>query len=886
MAGLSHLLGHDVLGGECEPGKSVAAPSLCANADVVEDGRGKGREKYNGRRTSYGADWRRAETRSRRSWPGQITSRVMCEPGAAMTVINGLSEVNSSAYRRALLNIFNLVLWCSSSSSVGKDSSIGGGESSNDQVGGKSNLQSVAKTILESQMLLPRLLRTAEHGEGIALRSKGFLALHLVLEAAPPDFLLKACRSRMLPLLARVIGALAPRAGHGAGTAATPGLSPAQNYLYQCCNKLADWLCAIPENAARRLEAVLRRRKINAGAARDRRAGTDRYSGSEATGRQAKKATLFEAKLSMEQEEAERMEVATSAFPAVVHLINSPLLRTRAVTGAFVRDVAACIAFSCPIGVIGQQQGGSEVNAFNDAVYCLAEGEMAKRGSALLVPGAAAVSPDEGTGDSTGVALAALLPTVEALAQQAEAALLPHWEIVADKLLPVLCRLLRSPSGDTRALAVAVLRVLLPPLLRPVLLPQLPFLHRITSADGTGNATPSPARPAAATVKPGPATVKIRSAIATHLLPLLSILLRDHAPIPQYVIRLLVDVAREWDGLGPALLATGDAIPALLDRLPPPTKISSSSPQQQPPPPPPRSASPASPWPPAAMYAAAAAAALDVSPAGGRHRLVETGVNNPAGLPGTLRRHNPGVTEADKPVDAAALDPAMAALITRLIERDDGGGVGGGGDREALRVTLLRLELPGKVAAGVVCAVAAGVPEATEAFLALAVVLFDAAGVGRQGERDVQRRHSSGDGGRERRANGSPPPTARVPEGRSLFRTGSSSSNGTGSGAHLDGNGGVTAFLEPLLSAAPSAAEGMQLFCVRGGVGEQEPQQLIGSRPGRAGIFVDDGLRAGVSDSATAFLALCYQVMRQDLEIYENFSCFGNDLVLRLYPLG
>lgn len=812
VAGLSHLLEHDILGGECGATGSIGRVDDVGSAEFRRRGRGDSEIAAGVRHEDGHGSGRHYMVEETRVMSGWAASRVMCEPGAALVVVNGLSEGSSPASRRAFLNVFNLVLWGSRNGAGGSGGGGGvdGASSRGKQVGpprtsvddqadqhhhhrgvltgagGRPHhhhhhiaLRRAAEAMLDSQHLLPRLLRAAEHGEGTILRAKGFLALRLSLEVAPPVLLLKACRSRLLPLLARAIGALAPRA---TAAAATPGLSPQQEYLYECCTTLADWLCTVPERAARRLATELRRQGAGGSAARGGGGGggggghNQRVNNSSSSSGSRR---VIRQPLGVDAARTS-LEAAMAAFPAVVHLINSPLLRGRAVTGAFVSGVSVCLGLCCPVFT---ERG--DVSA----------GEAAVSSAAGFVD---VVDKDGGTG---GGALSALLPTVETLAQQAEAALLPHSEAVSEALIPVLCRLLRSPSGDTRALAVAIFRVLLPPLLRPAVPSQQPnFLDRIA-------ATPSYTTVGAAVAVGCPA--RVRSAIAVHLLPLAAALLRDHTPIPQYTVRLLADVAREWVGLGGALLAQQDAIPALLDRLPCP--LLSSSPT--PPPAPPGSSSTMLPWP-----------ATNSSPRSTR----VLGAQHPESEPGST---------------APALDPALAALLALLVERDDGGGgagasaggglggdryIGGGGDDrrgdkhadEELCVALLRLKLPGRVAAAVVGAVAAGIPETAEAFLGLAVALLSAT-VGYHGRRAGE--STPAGGGTDRR-------------GFQPSRKG---------------------LLEPLLLAVPAAAEGLQLFCSRGGWIDRGAQQLAGTTQE---MFIENGVRSGVSESATDFLDLCHQV--------------------------
>lgn len=815
MAALSHLVGHDILGGECgnagssaRRGGSGGLRRRRGDQEVAvrrenKDGRGAG-----GTRTSAG-------------W---ITSRVMCESDATAFVVNGLSEGASPASCRAILTIFNLVFWASRNSCGGEFGGIGSGaggtgcgqhgppraafEHANEEhslAGGQRNpTRRAAAAMLDFQNLLPRLLRIAEHGEGTVLRAKAFLALCLALEMAPPALLLKACRSRLLPLLARTIGALGPRAagvpGSGVAPAAAaglPGLSPHLEYLYECCTKLADWLCTVPEGAARRLSAELRTRCAR-GLASDVRCTGQQRSGS-GFRRLMRQPTPGSSRTTA-------LEAAMATFPAVVHLINSPLLRGRAVTRAFVSDVSGCIALSCPIA---GGRGGAAAGKDNVAIPRAAEN---------------AVDADVG---GTEVVLAALLPTVETLAQQAEQSLWPHWETVSTELFPVLCQLLRGPSGDLRALAVAVLRLLLPPLLRQSVPVHSQFLdrnaHQAAGAKPITTASPDVAEKQA----------KVRSAVIVHLLPLAAALLSDHTPIPQYTVRLLVDVGREWNGLGVALLAEGCVIPALIDRLP------RSMPLSQP---------------------AGSSPLVAPRPTDAIHTIVPS--PNSRRVP-VVRHRGP------EPEDtAAALDPAVAALLTLLVERDDGGGgfagrgfcdgqnldyyggsgVGGGddGNREALLAALLRLELPGRVAAAVAGAVEAGMPESTEAFLGLAVALLDAGAHHEEGTARPQI-HSGSNPGAGGGGFSSPGIGGRQPA--------------AAGGQRADGNRrelgrGWEEQLEPLLAAVPAAVEGVHLFCVRGGLAERR-EQLEGTR---RGAFVDGSVRSGVSDSATLYLKMCYEV--------------------------
>lgn len=783
------MLGHDTLGEECE---GINSSSTWRPVSV-------GGESGDGRRAKRG-----------RTPAGWVTSHVMCESGAPSVVVNGLSEGCSPSTRRAFLNIFNLVVWASRNGSNDsgryerqEPAHTARKTDSNNKYGfaGQRHhpLCRPVKAMIESQQLLPRLLRVAEYEEGTILRAKGFLALRLALEAAPPALLLKACRSRLLPLLARVIGAMTPRTGGGSvmNAASTPsavlGLSAQQEYLYECSTRLLDWLGTVPEKAAKRLLEELRRHCAGC-VLKDSHYTEKQRPRDGSSSRWAIRQPMAGA---MEA----TLEAAMEAFPAVVHLISSPLLRKEATTRKFISDVASCLALSCPI--IERRRSAS--GGLDDDVT---SGGMVRS------------VEDEGSG--TKVVLAALLPTVETLAQQAEKTLVPHSEAVCTELIPVLCRLLRSSSGDTRALALAVLRVLLPPLLRQNIPPHPQLLERGVALNTGISST------VARAVSVGSSPPKVQSAIISHLLPVIAILLSDHPPIPQYTIRLLVDVGREWSGLRVSLLVERGIIPALLGRLPRPLPLLL--------PPSPQTARlvafppSSSLWPPEV----ATHTAVGSSPS---NRQPEVGVRHQGTEPGDEL--------------AIALDPALATLLTLLIEIEPAGQYLSGGSgaddkgssRDKILVVFLRLELPGRVAAAVVSAVAARLPEAAEAFLSLAVALLGAG---------VQRERGGKGGGRSYNSDGGSRGGVSSHEAR--FRE-----VGTGvgerRGSHRTTSSWVI-FFEPLLAAVAAAVEGLQLFSVRSGLTEQQ-QQVVKSR---REAFVNDSVRSGISDSATVFLEACHQV--------------------------
>ncbi|CAN0469192.1 unnamed protein product [Ectocarpus sp. 12 AP-2014] len=854
-AALYHVFGHDILGGEfsqdCDDHD---------DDDEIEASRSIGSESAS-RGARRGARRRRSD-RDGDDVPaaGRVASRVMREPGAPEFIVQGLSaEGNSTTSRRAFLGMFNLVVWASGN--CGGDWAVGGGRTEDEEFDGRGRrnpplfLRGAVECMLESQHLLLRLLRVAEHGEDTVLRAKGFLSLRLTLEeAADPGFLLKACRSRLLPLLARAIGGLAPRSAPrcpaapataaAAAAAGMPELSPQQEYLYECSTLLAEWLCAVPETAARRLATELQQRRgVSAGG--DGVSATTARDGCDAAGRWGRQPERsgghgsgggapprqFGAGQQAAAAGTAELEAAMGMFPAVVHLVNSPLLREQAVTRPFVSDVAGCLALSCPtLGVAAAGTGGGNGGGGGG-------GGSSGRSSGRRAVSPAAGGPWSGGGGGDGsvaaVVLAALLPTVETLAQQAELVLVPHQDVVSVELIPVLCRFLRSPSGDTRALVVAIFRVLLPPLVRtqqqqqqsgtqPPPPPARPQQQRL------GGPAEVAGRPSSSSSSPATAEDLVRSAFADHLLPHAASLLGDHDPIPQYTIRLLLDVGRAWGGLGTALLCSGRDD---------------------------------------AAAAAVAAALLD--------RLSGTPLSAAPSPRGVTR------TGHEPPGDAAAvttLDPALACLLSLLV--DDGAGTTGAGPGRGLPsdrrrrqhvagtghydgddsyhggnddvfVALLGLELPRRTAAAVAAAVKAGAPEAADACLGLAVALLDA-GARRKAAAEALLGPLSG--------------TERATAAVAAATASACRGAGAGAAAVFAGEQWEEQQLRPLLAAVPLAVEAVNLFCVQGALAEMRREhQLAGApvrgRKGPGGALggVDDGVRSGVSDSATLFLEVCFK---------------------------
>ncbi|CAM9444478.1 unnamed protein product, partial [Ectocarpus sp. 13 AM-2016] len=841
-AALYHVFGHDILGGE------FSQDCDDDDDDEIEASRSIGSESA-GRGARRGARRRRSD-RAGDDVPtaGRVASRVMREPGAPEFIVQGLSaEGSSTTSRRAFLGIFNLVVWASGN--CGGDRAVGRGGTEDEEFAGRGRwnaplfLRRAVESMLDSQYLLLRLLRVAEHGEGTVLRAKGFLSLRLTLEeAADPGFLLKACRSRLLPLLARAIGGLAPRlaprcpatpaAAAAAAAAGMPELSPQQEYLYECSTLLAEWLCAVPETVARRLATELRQRcgvsaggdGVSAKTARDDCDATGRWarqpersvghrSGGGAPPRR------FGAGQQAAATGTAELEAAMGMFPAVVHLVNSPLLRERAVTRPFVSDVAGCLALSCPalgVAATGSNGGGGG-----------SRGRSSGRRAVSPAAGGPWSGGGGGDGSAAAVVQAALLPTVETLAQQAELVLVPHRDVVSAELIPVLCWFLRSPSGDTRALVVAIFRVLLPPLVRtqqqhqqpgtpPPPPPARPQQQRL------GGSAEVAGRPSSSSSSPPAAEDLVRSAFADNLLPHVASLLGDHDPIPQYTIRLLLDVGRAWGGLGTALLCSGRDDTAA---------------------------------------AAVAAALLD--------RLSGTPLSaSPSPRGATRTGHEP-------PRDAAAvttLDPALACLLSLLV--DDGAGTTGAGPGRGLPsdrrrrqhvagtghfdgdddvfVALLGHELPRRTAAAVAAAVTAGASEAADACLGLAVALLDA-GARRKAAAEALLGPLSG--------------TERATAAVAAATASACRRAGAGAAAVSAGEQWEEQQLRPLLAAVPLAVEAVNLFCVQGALAEKRREhQLAGApvrgREGPGGALggVDDGVRSGVSDSATLFLEVCFKM--------------------------
>ena len=184
----------------------------------------------------------------------------------------------------------------------------------------------------------------------------------------------------------------------------------------------------------------------------------------------------------------------------MIFLVNSALLCPCVVTDAFFRDLSACLALSCPVD----------------------SGSAAESNRADL---------DGGVGTSS--MFKTLLQTVMALVQHAEAALLPHLERVSSDLIPVLCMLLESPSGDARVMALHALRFLLPPLLRPVASSPRQVNDRSVALSND----PSSFKGNSPEEGVGGSLNTVSTAIESSLLPLVAKLLRDQAPVPECTVQ-------------------------------------------------------------------------------------------------------------------------------------------------------------------------------------------------------------------------------------------------------------------------------------------------------------------------------------------------------------
>lgn len=664
--GLSHLLFHDLVGDE-----TVLQPAAPTHGHGEVD-------RVNANSTNSRTDGRREASDPD---PAQVAACVMCEPGAPTAVVSGLSEGNSPSIRRAFLNIFNIVLWGSCQSRRDGVNMDGGGprqpvRSAADGVcnaearpaarrgrnNRKSPLQRAAEAMVDASMLLPRLLRIAEYGEDHLLRAKGFLALRLALDSAPPGFLPKACRSRLLQIPVRVTEAVRPRADPMVVPCPSKipprrpsQRTPQQEYLCSCCARLTEAICALPGDAARRLVVELRKwRGLAAGRAKSQQnSRRERVRG--AIGRLATKHHPADVTF-------RKLEAASLSFRAVVQLINNSYWRRQVVTRRFLGDFSACLALSCPRAVHGVEGG------WGDGVY--PEVRQVRQRQDYGVSRAEPSSADDFPED---VPLAVLFPTAEALAQHAEELLLPHRTQVLGELLPVLCRLAKSPSGNTRTQTVMVLCKLLPHLLSQ---------ERISETKS--DAPQSRKSPEVVAI--------VHSSIVCHFLPLIASLLRDRPPIPLYVTRLLISISERWKELGTALLSVGGTLEALLDRLP---HLGSSYLEPY------REVAPSS--------------ASSSSPSAGRYRSTcRTAQGKADALGGKTK-------ELTQPVPGASQLPALVELIEALVERDDGGG-----DRdESLISAMLKLELPRKVTYVVTREMARGISEATTSFLALATSLLD-----------------------------------------------------------------------------------------------------------------------------------------------------------------
>ena len=161
VAGLSHLLAHDVLGAEGDDNSTTTTPITTTTGRPNRHGAGVPGHKLrddehataHGRQGGYG----QVVTKTRRACRGWITALVMSEPGAPAAIVQGLSEGSFPSCRRAFLNVFNLVLWASRRFGGSSDGNGSTAEDASCDVGeGTTALRRAVESMICSQNLLPR----------------------------------------------------------------------------------------------------------------------------------------------------------------------------------------------------------------------------------------------------------------------------------------------------------------------------------------------------------------------------------------------------------------------------------------------------------------------------------------------------------------------------------------------------------------------------------------------------------------------------------------------------------------------------------------------------------------------------------------------------------
>ena len=384
--------------------------------------------------------------------PGARMLARVAERLGADTVLDGLDESNVRL-RTAYLNLFNLIFLDATGSGGAPGDGTGPGSGT-----APAAARSAARAALAAKHIkvMAALTRCAEHAPSTSLRAKAVVGIHLLCAAAPAA-LAAASERRLLPILTRL---LTKRQELDEAPA-----------LLRAAVSLARFLSGHAARAARNLAAALEDRAASGVAAAANSSGG-----------------------------GGPLAAAIKAFPPVLHVVNSPCLRWRAVTPAFVRDVSTCAR--------------------------ILAGAASRQGSS---PGSSSGPRQGGTHEACHVTLCVL----EAMTQHG-AVLLARGPVLgpcASHFVPAVCSLLDSRSGDTRVLGIALLRASLPALAR--------------ACRGGGEAFE-----------------KLSAAVAGKLLPRCEYLLGDADPLPAQTLRLVVDCGA-WRGAPAAVAKSQKLLDAL-----------------------------------------------------------------------------------------------------------------------------------------------------------------------------------------------------------------------------------------------------------------------------------------------------------------------------------
>ena len=361
--------------------------------------------------------------------PALYALSIACPP-------QGLVEPTNARLQVGFLNILNLIFWDEAADVSSDDGGALEGS-------GASVVSNRSLRRLREQLLNPRVLtavvRAVDRGASMhaahspTARAKALLALRLVA-SRQPSALVQALERGLLPKLEKLVS--------------EPEELEAQPYLRQCALSLLTFLTSTAVNATATLALELA--VLLPGGPQPHESPGARPGGA---GRNRDAAAVA------------RLEAAVSAFPAVAHLVAANVVNEAIVLGhpdvagdaharqdgRFLENIAVCVRAT---------QGGGKGGASWSDVFPVAT-TRAGGGGGGGGGGSAAPPP----GFTRGELQRLLLLVLQGLGRHAELLLAPQAPAAAADLVPAICGLLVDESGDTRANAVSLLRLVLPGLI-------------------------------------------------------------------------------------------------------------------------------------------------------------------------------------------------------------------------------------------------------------------------------------------------------------------------------------------------------------------------------------------------------------------------------------